>query len=158
MSTENNYREEMERSVSRTKKVTAITAVLIVLIIVVSAFAFPGQGYEQLLDWQDSQLVIHCPDDTTYTLPYAQIQRILLIHNAQSGKVLSGANDRSCHYGLREDPSIGQYVLCAHKSFETVIELEMPDGIYRISYESPETTKLLFDALEDLLKQWENMP
>ncbi len=69
-----------------------------------------------------------------------------------AGTCISGKDDGSCHYGQWKNVELGEYVLCAYKSFGTMIQINTADGIYLISYESAETTTGLYESIVETLQ------
>lgn len=144
---------ELEQSSKQNKKAMLFNLIVLLIIFIAVTFIFPNGSQRNLFAWEDSQLLITCPDDSAYAVPYESLTHILLIEDADLGTCLSGEQGSSYCYGIWENETLGTYVLCAYKSFSTLIQLTTEGETYWISYESPETTRGLYSSIVETLTQ-----
>lgn len=144
--------KERELSSSYNRRLLLVNLAVLLVVFVAVTFIHPNGKQKNLFTWDDEDLVITCPDDAVYTIPYADMTHILLVENADLGTCLTGESGSSYRYGQWENAELGKYTLCAYKSFDTVIQINTEDSVYRLSYESPETTKGLYTSIVETLK------
>lgn len=143
--------EETERSYRQNKRAMIINLVVLMIVFVIITFAAPSNDQKNLFIWEQTQLLINFPDDTVYTVPLDSITQILLIEDADPGVCLSGDAESSIRYGRWKNDTLGEYVLCCHLSYSTVIQLTTPEEVYWISYESADTTVALYETIVETL-------
>jgi len=144
-------RDEQELSSRYNKRMLLFNLAVLLIIFVVITFIIPNGSHKNLFAWEDTRLLITCPDDTTHSIPYTSITHIALVENADLGTCLTGDSNSTYCYGLWRNESLGDYVLCAYKSFSTVIQLTTAEETYRISYESAGTTQGLYNSIVETL-------
>lgn len=128
------------------------TLFLLALIVFIPLFMADGSG-ENLLLWENRTLTITTPDEQVYHIPYDRITGMELIESPDFGTCLSGDSTRTLRYGVWKNELLGEYVLCAYRSFDVVIQINTPDQIYWIGYESEETTRILYQSFLEHLNQ-----
>lgn len=128
-----------------------ISAVVLIALFIATTFIFPGEDTSKMFIWEEDHLLITKPDETTETIPYADILNMTLVENFDFGTCLDGKNENRYRFGTWSNDSLGQYRLCATGRFESVILMTTPDGYYAIGYESGKTTAGLYPAFLDLL-------
>lgn len=126
--------------------------VLLVVFVVVT-FLLPNGSQRNLFTWEETQLRITFPNETSQSIPYESIDAIVLVESPDFGVCLSGEDSTNYRYGLWESDELGKYTLCAYKSFTSVIQLTTEQDIYWISYESEQTTKELYRSIVQTLAQ-----
>lgn len=146
-------REEEELSSRHNKRMLLMNLLVLLAIFVAVTFIIPNGSHQNLFIWEDTQLRISCPDDSVHTVAYADITRMALVENADLGTCLSGDSSSNYCYGIWENDQLGEYVLCAYRSFSTVIQISTAEEDYWISYESAETTQGLYDSIVRTLCQ-----
>ena len=144
-------REEREQAYRNNRKMLLTNMIFLLLIFVAVTFIVPSKEHRNLFVWNDLDMVITCPDDTVYTIPYADITHIALVEGPDYGICTAGQNDGACRYGRWENDTLGEYILCAYKSFDLLIQINTKDGVYRISYESADTTTGLYNSITETL-------
>lgn len=144
---------EIEETRHHTRREQIISALfLLILLIAIPLFMTDGSG-ENLLTWENRTLQIHTPDGQVYRIPYDQIEGMTLLEDPDFGTCISGDSTKKLRYGVWENAFIGKYILCAYRSFDTIIQITTTEKTYWIGYESEETTRILYQSFLEHLKQ-----
>lgn len=143
--------DDVERASRSNKRAMLINLVFLLVVFVVVTFVLPNGSQKNLFTWEETQLIITCPDESVYTVPYDSIIHIQLVTNADLGTCRSGDDTTNFRYGRWENEVLGEYVLCCYCSYSTVIQLTTASEDYWISYESAETTTALYDSIVETL-------
>lgn len=145
--------EQQELSSSRNRRTLLFNLIVLLIVFVAVTFVFPNGSHKNLFTWGETELLIHCPDEVVYTVPYREITHITLWENADTGTCLQGDSTSTYRYGQWENELLGSYYLCAYRSFGTLIRIETPADTYCISYESAETTTGLYNSIVTTLSE-----
>lgn len=144
---------EFEEAKQHNKR-NQIISTLFLLIALIAIPFFMADGSEgDLLAFENRTLQIHTPGNQSYCIPYNQILSMELIENPDFGVCLSGDNTKKLCYGVWENAALGEYVLCTYKSPDVVIQINTPNQVYWIGYESGETTRILYQSFLEHLAQ-----
>lgn len=126
--------------------------VLLVVFVVVT-FLLPNGRQRNLFTWEETQLRITFPDETSRSISYDSLDAIVLVETPNFGVCLSGEDGGNYRYGLWKNDELGEYTLCAYRSFTRVIQLTTESETYWISYESEQTTEGLYRSIVQTLTQ-----
>jgi len=121
-----------------------ITSAFLVLGVLFAIF-FNDKSGKDLLSWQNETFAVSLPDGSSYCAPFRTIERITLVEAPDFGSCVSGEAEKTLKYGIWENETLGSYVLCAYRCYDVVIQVQTGDQVFWISYESEETTRLLYD-------------
>lgn len=145
--------QEKELSSRYNRRMLLGNLVVLLIVFVVVTFLIPNGSQRNLFTWEQTQLRITFPDETSQIIPYDSITAIFLVDAPEMGTCLSGEDGSNYRYGLWKNEVLGEYTLCAYKSFSSVIQLTTKAGIYWISYESAQTTEGLYQSIVQTLTQ-----
>ena len=152
-----NYKENLEKTIDnefeRSKRDTYFSLLLLIVIVVAYTFWQSRNSKPLTLQWTENVLEITEPEGQIYRLDLQQVTDISLRDVWDYGTVVQGGENRSCRYGLWENPELGTYRLYMWKASPSVILLKIPDETVAISYESDDFTKDLYDMLAERLKE-----
>ena len=151
------YKANLEKTIDnefeRSKKDTYFS-LLLLLVIVVAYTLWQSRNSQPLkLEWTENTLQITEPEGQIYQLDLRDVTALSLRGSWDYGIVVQGGENRSCRYGLWENPELGTYRLYMWKASSSVILLEIPDETVAISYETEEFTKDLYDMLLERLEK-----
>lgn len=141
-----------ERNSGRLSRRTKIDLLCFLVIILVGTFFFMGDHSENSLSWDDTQLVLMLPDETAYTIPFAEITHVTLAEDVDFGSCLSGEDSSNRLYGIWENEALGEYVLSAYRKSTAVMQISTAREDYLIALEDDDTTAAFAEAFVKMLE------
>lgn len=135
----------LEQHYARQSRYRLIITTAFLVIAVLASVLFADRSGEDLLSWKNGQFSVTLPDGSGYSVAFEDIESLRLVEQPDFGACVSGDSGKTLKYGIWENSSLGSYVLCAHQCFDVVIQVDTPDRIFWIGYESADTTRLLYD-------------
>ena len=121
----------------------AIGLIFLAVVFLIAPLLKGNDSLQCPLVWSDRTLSITLPDGAAYAIPYDEILDITLIEHPDYGVCSSGTEDDEYKYGIWENDTIGEYVLCNYKSFQAVMQVTTAQRIYWVGYESASTTAMI---------------
>ena len=151
------YKANLEKTIDnefeRSKRDTYFSLLLLIVIVIAYTIWQSRNSQPLMLEWMGNTLQITDPEGQIYPLDLRDVTALSLRGSWDYGTVVQGGENRSCRYGLWENPELGTYRLYMWKASSSVILLEIPDETVAISYETEEFTKDLYDMLTERLKE-----
>lgn len=126
------------------------------LIIIAAAIGWKlmgGGSAAILLDAGDTTLTLHAPSDYALTAEYAEIMTMSVVETPEQTVLEAGVTERNIAYGERNDPRYGLCEICILDKVPVCICLQTVDRTLLFNYESEDSTRTLFDALAELLRE-----
>lgn len=124
----------------------------VVIILGATFFALRDDSAE-VLNWDNTELVLTLSEDMVYTIPYEEITNVTLVENPDFGVCLSGGNDKRCQYGVWRNEALGEYVLYAYPDASPVIQVSTAQEDYWFALEKSETTTAFYDGFLKMLTE-----
>ncbi|MCD7812742.1 MAG: hypothetical protein LUH20_01585 [Lachnospiraceae bacterium] len=120
----------------------------LLIIIIYTIYQFVGGGAAADFAWSETSVTVICPDETEFTIDYADVTSLELCTDANYGTCISGNDSGSAYYGTWENDLWGTYSLCVTQSIGNCIVMQTDDATFVINYESEEITSALFEEIQ----------
>lgn len=128
--------------------------ILVFVIAILFFSSFLGQSVN--VNFEEDELILSAPEDTSLTIAYGQIDTMELVETFDPGTALSGDENRKCRWGEWESDVWGRYTQYTLKKVAPVILLATSDGeIVVFNYESEEATTSMHQMFTELLAHYE---
>ena len=127
-----------------------IICALVIVGVIMAKDAIVGEEFSPVLD--ENQFSITLQDGTRRTIVFDELQQVEYrqdLANFDRGELISGEEARRCYNGVYKNAEFGEYELYVMTKLDSFIVAHMPDGVVIFNIESDDTTRLMFELLED---------
>lgn len=139
--------DPVEETYHRVLKQRMLIVTAFMLILLVVAALRPGSGGGNPLSFENKMIHLNLPDGTSYAVPFEEVSDIHLVEHPVLGECISGKKEKRSAYGVWQNEALGEYILFANGTLDTVIQLDSTTRTYWVSYESDNTTRLLCENI-----------
>ena len=126
---------------------------LFVFILALAVFFYGAFGSNTLLlSLEGEAITLTGPEDSSFSVPYAEITSMELLENFDPGTAVNGGLKNHIRYGLWHNEALGDYRLFASDKIDVVILLRTTAGETLVfNYESADTTRNFYDTYPTFL-------
>ncbi|MCD8105857.1 MAG: hypothetical protein LUF35_12885 [Lachnospiraceae bacterium] len=96
----------------------------------------------------ETTFTVIAPDDTQYSLNFADVLHLELVSNADYGTCTQGEDSGTQYYGTWENDAWGTYYLSVSTSVSQCIVIQTADTTIVTNYESNSTTSAFYKELQ----------
>lgn len=147
--TNNPVMMELSRLMTTNRQFLVLSMVVVVAFVIFTSF----RGQQTLLPLlEETQFSIVDLSGVTHSFSYADAELIELRDDFQSfdrGEKLSGTETRNCYSGTYQNDEFGEYQLHAMANLNAYIVVHLPQEVLVLSYESDETTRMLYQSFTE---------
>lgn len=121
---------------------------LFIFILALAIFFYGAFGSNTLLlSLEGDTVTLTGPEDSSFSVPYAEIASMELLENFDPGLAVDGGLKNHIRYGLWHNEALGDYQLFASDKIDAVILLRTVSGEALVfNYESTDTTRNFYDT------------
>lgn len=131
---------------------------IVAIVVIYYAVTSFGGGSSASVEFEDTTMTLHGPQDYSYTLEYTQIKSMELIDLPENlGTVISGGDALLLSWGERENDQWGAYTLFISKKIENAIMITtVDDEILVYNYESEDANESMMNLITELKARQES--
>ena len=133
------YEEEMKRAKQSQRQGIILCVIIIIGVILLPNLSLFQSEADNALRFDAKGFTLSLPGDEALSVP--------LVESPDYGSCISGSTENGCRYGTWESDSYGKYLLCINQDFSTAILIQTDTQVLLFNFESPDTTRQLYESI-----------